>query len=299
MTENSATTLRAHFTMKMSLRNSIAIAFGLSSLALTQSAYGFSTYFGEDLNTSETTPLTNLLNSNAAQSQFLSGLVGVGTENFEGFATNSSAPFSLNFGEAGTATLSGSGSIKSVASGTSNGFGRYAVSGTKFVEANAEGGQFAVNFSKATAAFGFYGVDIGDFGGTLNLILALANGGTKSLTVNNTMGSNASTGGSALFYGLIADNEDELFTSIAFDMSIGQGDMFAFDKMTIGSWEQVVKEEPPTPVTPPVTPPETPVTPPETPKTPEKPAEGSTSVPEPSVVLGLLAFAGVKARQRG
>ena len=206
------------------------------TIAVSSPAHAYRIFFGEDLNHSGSTPLSSFTNAQTAESNFLSGLVGVGTETFEGFAPGSSAPLNLSFPGAGTATLQGNGTIRSVTPGTTNGVGRYAISGSNFWEVDA-GGNFLVNFSQQVAAFGFYGVDIGDFGGQLTLNLAA--GGTKQVTVPNTIGSYASTDGSVLYYGLIAETFEEAFTSISFNMSTGEGDYFAFDNMTIGSLEQV------------------------------------------------------------
>lgn len=115
---------------------------------------------------------------------------------------------------------------------------------TKFWEVRAGGsGNFEVDFSESIAAFGFYGVDIGDFGGQLKL--ALSNG--DEFTVDNTSGSGGSTGGSVLFFGLIAENASEEFTSIDF-LTTNDADVFAFDNFTIGNREQVVPNPDPTPV---------------------------------------------------
>jgi hypothetical protein len=195
---------------------------------------------------SETTPLPAFPNASAAEASFLSNLVGVGTENFESFTAGTVQPVGLTFPGAGTATLSGGdGSIASVAPGTTNGFGRYATSGTKYWEVAAGGGNnFVVEFDDPVAAFGFFGVDIGDFGGQLEL--ELSNGVTETLTVPNSEGSSGSTGGSVLFFGAIATNSAHDFTSASFLTTTGQGDAFAFDDFTVGSREQVQVPEPAT-----------------------------------------------------
>jgi hypothetical protein len=212
----------------------VGLAFG------TSNANAYLTFFGEDLNNSGSVPLSLIPNSSAAESAFLSNLIGIGTETFESSSTGTIAPLNLSFPGAGIATLSGgNGIVQSVTPGTTNGFGRYSIpsaTSSKFWEVGAGGGgNFSIAFSQAIAAFGFYGIDIGDFGGQLTL--GLSNGTTQ--TVNNTVGSNGSTDGSVLFYGLIAQNATEQFTSVAFNTTTGQGDFFAFDNLTIGSQEQV------------------------------------------------------------
>ncbi|HCZ16535.1 MAG TPA: PEP-CTERM sorting domain-containing protein [Candidatus Accumulibacter sp.] len=221
-------------------RKPLLSALAVAGLAATSfSAHAYQTFFGEDANGSASVPLASTPNSNAAQASFLSFLTGVGTETFETQTTGASAPLILTFPGAGTATLSGgSGSVQAVAPGTTNGAGRYSIpsaSSSKYWEVSAGGGgNFTITFSQSIAALGFYGIDIGDFGGQLTLGI---NGG--SLTVPNTVGSSGSTDGSVLFYGLIAENVGEEFTSVTFNTTTGQGDVFAFDDFTIGTVEQV------------------------------------------------------------
>jgi hypothetical protein len=202
-------------------------------------AQGYTIFSGEDLNNSATTRLASTPNSTAASNNFLASLIGVGTETFEGFATGTPAPLNLTFPGAGAATLAGgNGAIRTVAPGTTNGAGRYPISGNNFWEVNAGGGgNFTVTFGAPVAAFGFWGIDIGDFGGQVTL--QLTGGGNQVLNVGNTQGSGGSIDGSVLFYGFIASNPGEVFTAISFQTTIGGGDIFAFDDMTIGSLQQV------------------------------------------------------------
>lgn len=197
------------------------------------SASAYNIYFGQDLGLGEGTPLpvASRVNSTAAQNSFLSNLVGVGTETFEGFATGTGTPLNLSFPGAGTATLNGTGEIVTVAPGSTNGFGRYAISGSNFWEGTDN---FSITFGAPVAAFGFWGVDIGDFNGQVTL--TLQSGGVVNLTVPN---STSIAGGSVLYYGLIAEGAGELFTSITFGNTASGTDFFAFDDMTIGSLQQV------------------------------------------------------------
>ena len=208
------------------LAGTLALAAAPAAAAPVQKVF-----FGEDLGLGENTPLTAFPNAQAAEVEFLSYLVGVGTETFEGFADNTYAPLALTFPGAGTATLTGGGDVNSVKPGTTNGFGRYAVSGSNYWAASS--GSFAVAFTTPIAAFGFYGIDIGDFNGRLTL--TTTGGATKNYTVNNTIGA---PGGSVLFWGVI-DTADS-FTAIAFGNTNAGTDYFGFDNMTIGSVEQVV-----------------------------------------------------------
>ena len=88
-------------------------------------------------------------------------------------------------------------------------------------------------------------MDIGDFGGTLTLTLATATGSTV-LTVPAAPMDTANA--SVLYFGFYTTSPDQLFTSITFDNS-STIDVFGFDDMTIGSFEQVKVAEVPEPAT--------------------------------------------------
>lgn len=225
------------------LRTAAALATAALVSAAAAPANAYQVFFGEDLNNSSSRPLSASPDASAAEQDFLANLTGVGTEDFEGFRSSQSGSLALTFPGAGTATLNGgNGAIENVRSGKTNGFGRYGTSGRQFWEVQAGGsGNFTTSFAEPVAAFGFYGIDIGDFGG--QLVLQLNDAANTRLTVNNTIGSSGSTDGSVLFFGLVAEDASELFTQVIFQTSTGQGDVFAFDDMTVGSLVQVVKPE--------------------------------------------------------
>ena len=187
------------------------------------------TFFGEDLGAGENTRLASHPNADAARNSFLANLVGVGTEDFESLSGN--APLAIVFPGAGTATLNGSGFISNVPTGT-NGYGRYPISGNQYWDSSSS---FSIAFSDPVAAFGFYGIDIGDFSGQLTL--ALLSGSTTNVTIPNTING---AGGSVLYYGYI--DTANPFTGITFGNTAAGTDVFAFDDMTIGSVEQVQLE---------------------------------------------------------
>ncbi len=227
------------------MKRTIAVtALSLTALLGVTNANAYLIFFGEDLNNSRTVPLATTPNASAAESSFLSHLTGVGTEDFESQAIGSRQPLTLNFpgfgGGSLSATLTGSsGIVYGTPPGTTDGFGRYSISSTDssnywFVSAGTYG-NFTINFGQDIAAFGFYGIDIGDLGGQLQI--ALSNGDTPS--VDHTVGANLSTDGSVLFFGLIAENSSELFDSIDFLTTSGLGDNFAFDRFTAGEQAQV------------------------------------------------------------
>lgn len=220
-------------------RKPLISALIVAGLAATSfSAQAYTTFFGEDANNSESTPLASTPNSSAAEADFLANLLGsVGTETFESQTPGVGAPLVLNFPGAGTATLSGgNGAVNAVTPGDTNGAGRYSIpsaTSSNFWNVRAGGaGSFQIDFTQPIAALGFYGIDIGDFGGQLTLGV-----NTSTLTVPNTIGSNGSNGGSVLFYGLIAGAGEE-FSSVSFNTT-GVDDVFAFDNFTIGTRQQV------------------------------------------------------------
>ena len=217
-------TLRRPFCLAIAAVVSLSLG-QTSDAALTE-------FFGQDDFPGNTVPAGG--NAETARNAFLSNLSGVGTEDFEGITTGTTSPIALTFpGTSGsiTATLSGGGAI--IRSGP-NGFGRFATSGTKYVDTNS-GGDFVIDFSSAISAFGFYGTDIGEFGG--DLILTLTNGTTQTLTLDTS----GSTEANLLFYGFI--DTTNAYTRIAFNNTSGS-DAFGFDDLTIGDRSQVVIPEP-------------------------------------------------------
>jgi hypothetical protein len=218
--------------MKCMIKRRLPIALAVAALiGLTAPTHAALVFFGEDLGPGEGPPgLLAWPNAAAAETSFLSNLSGVGTETFESFSVGTGAPLALNFPGAGTATLQGSGTIES----GHNGFGRYPISGSKWWEA---AGSFSINFSDPVAAFGFYGVDIGDFNGQVTL--TLENGGVQVVNIPHTTGG---AGGAVVFFGYI--NQAQPFTKATFGNTAPGFDFFGFDNMTIGSPNQVVPQVP-------------------------------------------------------
>lgn len=204
----------------------IGVIFGL--LCVCPVNAGFDTFLGIDSSPGATVPVGG--NAATARTNFLASLsASVGTEDFEGIASGAVVPLALSFpGTSGsiTATLTGGGgNVRS-----SGGAGRFATSGSQFLETDS-GGDFNIEFSDPVAAFGFFGTDIGDFGG--NLILTLTNGTTEMVTIDTDTEPN----GSLLFWGFRDDTNT--YTNIAFT-NTGSGDVFGFDDMTVGDPTQVL-----------------------------------------------------------
>ena len=222
------------------------LLMGLSLVAATQAsppAHAYSVFTAVDPNGDRLVNLgcpSGCPIATAAETAFLAELLGVGTETFESFAASSTTPLLLAFPGAGNATLSqGSGIIESVAAGTTDGNGRYGVSPTKFLEVDANatsnGNNLRIDFQNPVAAFGFYGIDIGDFAGTLKIVTDNAAIGTLDVPTAPF----ALADGSVLFWGIITSPADGPISQIVFRTTAGEGDVFGFDNMTIGSREQV------------------------------------------------------------
>ncbi|MDW8443675.1 MAG: PEP-CTERM sorting domain-containing protein [Acetobacteraceae bacterium] len=214
-------------------KKSLLLAAALTVAAGTPASAAQFTFFGEDRGLGEAARLPAYPNALAARASFLSSLVGVGTETFESFATGATAPLAATFPGAGTATIVGAGNIANVPSGT-NGGGRYPISGNQYWEVT---GAFSIEFDEPIAAFGFFGVDIGDFSGQITL--TFTNGTTTTLTVPNSTGV---PGGGVLFFGFI--DTDNTFKKVTFGNTAAGTDFFGFDDFTIGSLQQVRIPEP-------------------------------------------------------
>jgi len=197
------------------------------------------TFSGIDGNGSELA-LSSTPNSDAARNSFFSNLSGVGTETFE--SLSGSAPLNINFGAAGTATINGSGTISTVVPGNTNGAGRYSapsLTSSRFLEVDA-GANFNLTFSDPIAAFGFYGIDIGDFNGTVTLQLTDTLNNVTNLAVPAAASNFANA--SVLYFGFY--DLSTQYKQITFSTTSGSGDIFAFDDFSIGSTQQVVVSVP-------------------------------------------------------
>ena len=221
--------------------NFLALA-AVAALAAGQ-AHAYTIFSGVDANgTATVLPTTPL--STSAETSFKAKLTGVGTETFESQATGALVPLTLNFGTAGTATLTGGEGKVAATSVATIGQGRYSVpGGSKYWDVYAGTDVFAINFSKDIAAFGFYGIDIGDFNGTLRLEMVNA-ADVVIQTIDVTSASGTMANGSVLYFAALAQNDSELFRSVRFITSSGNDDFFGFDSFTIGTKSQVVNPVP-------------------------------------------------------
>jgi hypothetical protein len=185
------------------------------------------TFFGADAGHGEGTRRASHPNADAARASFFANLVGVGTEDFEGF-TNGAVGVGTSFG-AVTATLTG-GSVANVPTGT-NGAGRYPVSGNQYWESSSA---MTLVFTAPVAAFGFYGIDIGDFDGQVTL--TTVSGSPLVVNIGNAV---SVTGGGVLYFGFYVDDPTQQFTAITFGNTAAGTDFFGFDDFSIGTLSQV------------------------------------------------------------
>ncbi len=216
--------------MKKSLLAATALALtGLLGLAVTTAQAAPVDFFGEDGNPTGTVPIPHP-NSDAAQLAFFSNLTNIGVDGLDS-ASVGATTVPVNFGNGVTATLTG-GTIQNT-----NSAGRFAISSPNYY--NTFSSTFGLTFSKPIAAFGFYGTDIGDFGGHLTLTLTDASNATTDLTVPNLTGANgnAPENGSVLYYGFY--DTGDTYTKITFGNS-NTSDGFGFDNFSVGTTEQVI-----------------------------------------------------------
>ena len=209
-----------------------AAAIVLMTAAFTTASASPVTFFGEDENGPvPTTPDPNILtsfpNSDGARNNFFSNLTNIETETFDAKTVGATAPLALTFPSAGTVTLNGTGSVET----GNNGAGRYPISQANYWAADT--GNFSVDFADPIAAFGFYGIDIGDFGGHLTLTLTDTNNVDSVLTVPNLISQFGEISGSVLYFGFYDTGTQ--YTKIAFGNDTQGIDFFAFDNMSIGS----------------------------------------------------------------
>lgn len=223
---------------------SLAAAIGAAQVATAAPTV----FFAEDTSTAQTTAGSAAA---AKRAQFLSNLINVGNEDFEApdQVAGATAPLTLTFPGALTATLSGAGCVDTTvavigqcgATELNSNPGRWATSGTQFWEVNS-GGTFTIDLSATPiSAFGFYATDVGDFTNRLIIDLIDTADNTTSLTVGHSLNL-PNSANSLLFWGFI--DPSVAYKRIEFRNAGTGGDVFAFDDMVIGSREQINVPEP-------------------------------------------------------
>ncbi len=205
---------------------------------------GFVTTFGQTPLGTSSFPLTTYPQAASARNSFLGG----GTASFYDFEAATLGATSLNNISLGgvTATLEGGGKVATAAPNPTD-QGRYSVSGvsgsssqgSQYWEVTAPIGSassFKIDFGSAVDSFGFFGVDIGDFGGKVSLVLTRLNGTTVTVAPGSSAISGTQADGSVLFFGVRADIASDYFHSVQFITTGGTGDdVFAFDMFTVSA----------------------------------------------------------------
>ena len=197
----------------------------------------------------------------AARGEFGSFLKTIGTETFLGVPVGAVSPLSLNFG-AITGTMSGSTIVPSPVPGGTDTVvshvsvvgnavpdtneGRFGTSGNSFNDERfilVGNGDLAVTFSEAVSAFGFYGTDIGDFGGSIFIDL-INTAGTTTITLDNSPAGANPPSGSLLFWGFV-DTKSK-YDQVRFRFTDAR-DGIGFDDLVTGTLKDDLPPPNPTP----------------------------------------------------
>ena len=243
-------------------KNIITVAAALVGIVGAGTAQAYAVDYGQSANATPSVPLTPVGFGEAldARSRFLGRATdptSVQVVDFESYVAGDPLSFSFGSGAAEVkAWLLGSGEVKETSPATLAS-GQYSVAasgaqGTKFWSSRAtpDGKAFELWFSRDVQQFGFFGIDIGDFRGVLELDLLDASGNAIGAPITGSddpsfealpcepIGSFCSPAdGSVLFFGITAESSEEYFRGVRF-RSVGSttfdgSDMFAFDSFTV------------------------------------------------------------------
>lgn len=245
----------------VSIKNTVVAITLIATAALCSTAQAaYVVTYGHTANGFRDVPLVKYDAALDARTDFFDGGMPA-VQGFEDFATGTTGNLAITFGSgdnAVTATLGGtSGRVAAVTPGTTD-EGRYSVAGspgnsaaegTKFWETKATnaGSTFELWFDNPVIKFGFFGVDVGDFGGVLELDLLGRDPVTGDEVLIGTVGPGAAGGavisgpadGSVLYFGVTAQTSADWFRGVRFRSVIGgsrttlSDDVFAFDSFTV------------------------------------------------------------------
>lgn len=147
--------------------------------------------------------------------------------------------FAGSAGQTIVSTLTGSTGQQVIGS---DGAGRFNTTegGSQHWQVNSNvGGTFSISFSRAISAFGFYGTDIGDFGGVLSLILTPWNGGPDETLIVRAETTEAAASGALLFYGFADINSEYRKITFVSTGTTNDQDYFGFDDLVVADKGQI------------------------------------------------------------
>jgi hypothetical protein len=236
--------------LKLKIRNILAAT---AITAWSGMSYaGFVTTFGQTANGLASFPLTFYPEASNARNAFVTSLgpgASVSFYDFESAPLNATALNNISFGSV-TANISG-GMVDRPVSPLVTDEGRYSVSGVsgssdqgsqywKATAPNGSASSFTLDFvGGAVQSFGFFATDVGDWEGTLSLVLTRTDGSEETISPgsggpfgNPIVGDDAE--GSVLFFGVRATIAEDYFRSVRFISTGGsQEDVFSFDMFTV------------------------------------------------------------------
>jgi hypothetical protein len=224
---------------QITLTTGLAIG-GIVASGSVMPAGAFSLFFGEDVNADRN--INNIPNSKAAETAFLSKLTGYQTEGFEGITTGFSQTTALTNATITTNLVTSGVSDILINPMTGLPTGRFPIgsSSTKYYEVGSAGSNTTttITFNNSIAAFGFYATDIENLEG---IQIQLNDSANTLLTWTRTATTPVS--GSAMYYGIVAQNLGETFTSATFSLSPvtpdKQQDRFGLDNLSFATFAQL------------------------------------------------------------
>ena len=154
--------------------------------------------------------------------------------------------FAGSAGQSILATLNGSAGQQVVAGDDAGRFNTTA-GGDQYWRVNSSvNGSFSISFNRGISAFGFYGTDVGDFGGVLSLVLTPWSGGPDETLVVRPSTNGAATSGALLFYGFADMNSSYRRITFLSSGTTSDEDYFGFDDLVVADSGQIRVPTPPT-----------------------------------------------------
>lgn len=223
-------------------KSAAALAPALIAAATAQAGI----IYAVDIHSSMNTPLppAQRVNTNAAVANFdaqISSKRVVSFEASEGVTASFTYPApasgpginpAISFGGGILATVTNA-VVRFQAPGTagpdSQPEGRYPSDGTQFISATAA--QCIVQFNQPVTAFGFYGIDVGDFGSTLTVRLSGGGSPTREFSMP-PVSSDGSLSGTIMFFSHYDPSAP--FTTVTL-INSDTSDVFSYDQFMVGT----------------------------------------------------------------